>query len=224
MLTFSAAVDAALAERTWSIGLFFELYALEATFRYWNGNGEINPVDINQTFEGIGPRMRLSGDLEIGIGLESRTISLEFDSARQVDNDDPLGQIYDSTWQGRRCRLAEVMFVPHQNRTVPIGVTWQQWGNVDRLVDTLSADSEPTTVMSIETGTFRYLERNLLYRSEATQKRLFPGDTGMDLQAQMVGVELPWRSKWSTAAGGGSNGGGGGQRDPFYDVFNRFLR
>lgn len=175
---------------------FLDITLDSETLRWWSGNGSV--TFGGNTYTGLGTRWKTPDSLKRKASLKSETISLEFDSSRQSDNSDPLGHLLDQKWRRRQVRLRRMAW--DTGETPDDGdVLADERGRVRNLSDELKAGEPAKLTMEIESGALAYLERRMETRSSASQKRVFAGDLGFDLVAQLEGVTLAWRTKHKKA-------------------------
>jgi len=152
--------------------------------------------------------------ITMGADLNPEPLVLNFDASRVLDNTDFVGRFADSqAWHRRRARLTLVAFAVDSNWMTPVAPLVQFEGNMDFREFPEQEETAPRMVLTCESGTFRYLSRNVQTRTNENQQRFFPGDTFFQDTPGLIGREIPWHRTWVKTGGsvqGGSSGAGGG--------------
>ena len=171
---------------------FLEITLDAETIRWCNSHEDL--TFESHTFTGLGTRWKPPESLKRSASLKSEKFELEFDSSRQTDNTDPIGDLLDKTWRRRQVRLRRLAW--DVGDTPDDGdVLEDERGRIRNLSDEVEIEKSPTITMEIESGMLAYLERRMETRSPARQNIVFPTDKGFDLIAQLEGATLPWRTK-----------------------------
>ena len=202
-LPLDAATRAALRAGQLFTGWLIDLFLDEGTERYWNGYTPLSYMSETgalATYQGIGESWALKGELEKRKGLEGASFELFFDSAGQVKAGDPVHELLNKTWHRRRVRVRQVLFTS-AGRSVAVGTVEEVQGEIDNIADTLEAGRGAELSVTVESGTFSYLERTQTKRTAETQARFWPGDTGFQIMPKIAGIELPWKSKFQKMPG-----------------------
>ena len=138
--------------------------------------------------------------ITMGTDLTPEPLNLIFDASRVGDNTDFVGRFVDSKWHRRHTRLTEMTFLVGSSRAVPIAPVFTWEGDMDFASFPETAGAPPTMMLTIESGTFRYLSRNVQTRTDENQQRFFPGDKFFQDLPGLIGRELPWHRSWIKAA------------------------
>jgi hypothetical protein len=167
---------------------------------------------VERAYEAMGDRWDHGDDaITMGTDINPEPLNLRFDASRQSDNSDFVGRFADSSWHRRRSRLTMIVFAVGSHFAIPIApiISWE--GEMD-FRDFPEVDgAPPTMVLTMESGTFRYLGRNAQTRTDENQQRFFPGDVFFQDLPGLIGRELPWHRAWVTnAASGGVAPSAGG--------------
>lgn len=175
---------------------FLDIVLDNETLRWWSGHGSI--AFEGQTYTGLGTRWKTPESLKRSASLKSEKVELEFDSARQTVNGDPIGHLLDQKWRRRQVRLRRLVWNVGETPDAAT-VLADERGRIRNLSDELQAGKPPKLTMEIESGALAYLERRAEFRTSAGQKRVFPADKGFDLIAKLEGKTLRWRTKETKA-------------------------
>ncbi len=206
------------------IDLFCEPTSLHCCSLYTPTTYDVG--DGSRTYEAMADRVDL-GETPISMGadLTPEPLVIKFDASRITDNGDFVGRFADNQlWHRRQARLTLVTFAVDSGWSTPIGNFMQWEGEMDFRDHSLITSAAPTLPLTIESGTFRYLGKNVQTRTDENQQRFFPGDKFFQDLPGLIGRQLPWARSWvgigqspANAGGnpfnpGGDNGGGGGNR------------
>jgi hypothetical protein len=152
---------------------------------------------VERDYEPMGDRWD-HGDEPITMGsdLSPEPLNLRFDASRQSDDTDFVGRFLDASWHRRRGRMTMVAFAIGTSFAVPVAtlISWE--GEMDFRNFPESDDAPPTMVLTLESGTFRYLGHNTQTRTDENQQRFFPGDIFFQDLPGLIGRELPWHRAW----------------------------
>lgn len=223
-LPLTTAARNALAAREVHHAWLLELFTDEGTLRAWDKNEDI--VYGSDTFEGIGDKWTIAGDIQMGVDLIPSPISLRFDASLQNDDTSFIGRLVDRSWHNRKVRLRGLLLDTSQQFTTPIGVHLD-WNGFMNELETSDAVGQPTLiVLTCEGGVFRALDRNLTKCTDADQRRRNANDAFFQNVALKPQQNIPFGRKWSDVPGGrgGSSGGGGGGGGGGFRYNDRFTR
>jgi hypothetical protein len=152
---------------------------------------------IERDYEPLADRWTHGEDpITMGSSLDPEALNLTFDASRAGDNTDFIGRFVDRQWHRRRARLTMVAFAVGTSFAIPVApiVSWE--GEMDFRDFPEVEGRPPTMVLTIESGTFRYLGRNRQTRTDENQQRFFPGDVFFQDLPGLIGRELPWHRAW----------------------------
>lgn len=152
---------------------------------------------VTRDYEPMGQRWSHGDDpITMGSGLDPEPLRLSFDSSRQGDNTDFVGRFLDATWHRRRGRMTMVCFAVGSAFATPIAniISWE--GEMDFREFPEVDGQAPRMLLTMESGSFRYLGRNAQTRTDENQQRFFPGDTFFQDLPGLIGRELPWHRAW----------------------------
>lgn len=210
-LPLTTAARNALAAREVAHAWLLDLYTAEGTLRCWDKNIAITYG--GDTYEALGDRWRIEGEIKIGVDLTPEPLTLAFDGAPQSDDATFIGRLVDRTWHQRRMRIRGLLLDVSSNFTTAIGVhvEWNGW--MDTLQTSDGMGSASTVILNCEGGILRALDQNLTTCTDADQKRRLATDQFMRNIALKPSQDVPFGTDWKNIPGGrgyGSTGGGGG--------------
>lgn len=161
----------------------------------------VAPDEDAITYEPMGDRWEPEDTISMGGSIESQAVSLLFDASRVSDNLDFVGRFADSNaWHRRRIRLTLLSFVAGSSQMTPIAPVCSWEGNMDFRDFPEVIGSPPKMALTLESGTFRYVGRNLQTRTDENQQRLFPDDVFFQDLPGLIGRELPWQRAWTAVS------------------------
>ena len=163
-------------------------------FSYDLGEGAV-------TYEPMGERWLPAEDaISMGTDLEPTPLTMSFDASRVGDDSDFIGRFVDRQWHQRHARMTLLTFAVNTNFVTPIAPVVQWEGSMD-FIDTPKTDgSPPRLALTLESGTFHYLARNVQTRTDENQQRFFPGDKFFQDLPALLGKQVPWHRSWSDIA------------------------
>ncbi len=171
---------------------FVEIFLDDEIIRVCNSFENISFGGVNYT--GIGDRLSGPSKIRRSADLRSQKFKLEFDSSRQLSNEDAVAKLLDSNFKRRPIRarfavggLNESFVSPH--------IIADEVGRIENVVDELKAGESRRAMIEIESGALVFLERRNQTRTPANQKAIFPDDRFFDYTARLNGVVLPWSTK-----------------------------
>jgi len=219
--TQRAALRAGRIELATFLDLFVDTESLHCSSLYFPISYDVGD-GVTRDYEPLADRWTPGEEtLSMGTDLTPEPINITFDASRASDDTDFVGRFSDAVWHRRRARLTFVQFVVGTSHVTPIAPLMSFEGNMDFRNNPESENSAPTLVLTIESGTFQYVGRNVQTRTDENQQRFFPGDTFFQDTPGLLGRELPWHRTWvqtgASSGAGGSSGGGvqsGWNRNP----------
>lgn len=206
-LPLTTASRNALKAREISHAWLLELFTDEGTLRAWDKHLDI--VYETDTFEGIGDKWEIAGEIRLGVDLVPEPLTLSFDGALQSDDTSFIGRLLDRTWHQRKVRIRGLILDTSSNFTTPIGVhlDWNGW--MDSIETTDAAGQPSQVILSCEGGVFRALDKHLTKCTDADQKQRNPSDAFFRNVALKPKQDVPFGKSWSKIAGTSGGGGGG---------------
>lgn len=197
-----AALRAGRIENAFFLDLFIEPTSLHCSTLWLpitldTGDG------VEREYEPMADRWT-HGEQEITMGtdLNPEPLNLVFDASRVDDDTDFIGRFVDSPkWHRRHVRFTEFTFLVGSGRAMPIAPVFTWEGEIDFADFPETAGQAPTMTMTLESGTMRYIGRNLQTRTDENQQRFFPGDTFFQDLPTLLGRDIPWHRNWVKNAG-----------------------
>ncbi|MEL7203198.1 MAG: hypothetical protein AAGL19_03445 [Pseudomonadota bacterium] len=207
-LPLTTAARNALAAREVAHAWLLELFTTEETLRAWDKNIDLSYE--SNTFEGIGDKWRIAGEISMGVDLVPEPLTISFDGSLQNDDTSFIGKLVDNQWHNRKVRLRGMLLDVSSEFTVPIGVHIDWNGFMDQL-DTSDTTGQASTIsLKCEGGTFRALDRFLVQCTDEDQRRRNANDAFMQNVALKPQQDVPFGKSWSKIAGSNGSSGGGG--------------
>lgn len=208
----------ALAAREVAHAWLLDLYTDEGTLRCWDQGIAITYG--GDTYEALGDRWRIEGEIKIGADLSPEPLTIGFDGAPQSDDASFIGRLVDRTWHQRRMRLRGLLMNVASNFVTPIGIhlEWNGWMDT---ISTSDGSGAPSIVtLNCESGILRALDMNLTTCTDEDQRRRLSTDQFFRNVALKPAQQVPFGTTWGKIPGGGHNGGtytggGGGFNDGF---------
>lgn len=204
-----AALRAHRIEPAFLLDLFTDTTSLHCSSLYIPLEYDVGD-GVEREYEPMGDRWDHGDDaISMGTDINPEPLNLTFDASRQSDNEDFVGRFADASWHRRRGRLTLVVFAVGTSFATPIApvISWE--GEMDFRDFPETDGAPPRMILTLESGTFRYLGRNAQTRTDENQQRFFPDDIFFQDLPGLIGRELPWHRAWvaNAPAGGGSGGG-----------------
>lgn len=195
-----AALRAGRIETGFLLDLFVDGESLHCSTLYSDISYDVGD-GVTRAYEPLADRWSHGEQaITMGTDLEPVPLNLSFDASRAGDDSDFVGRFVDSQWHRRRARLTEVTFLVGSSRFVPIAPVFTWEGEMDFADFPESVGTPPTMLLTLESGTFRYLGTNVQTRTDENQQRFFPGDTFFQDLPGLIGRELPWHRNWVKSA------------------------
>lgn len=152
---------------------------------------------VSRDYEALESRWSVGDDfISMGSGLSPEPLNINFDASRAGDDSDFVGRFVDAAWHRRRARLTIVAAAVGSGRATLVRniISWE--GEMDFRTFPETENAPQTMILTIESGTFRYLGRNAQTRTDENQQRFFPGDIFFQDLPGLIGRELPWHRDW----------------------------
>jgi hypothetical protein len=198
----------ALAAREVAHAWLLDLYTGEGTLRCWDKGVPITYG--GDTYEALGDRWRIEGEIKVGVDLTPEPLTLSFDGAPQSEDASFVGRLVDRTWHQRRMRIRGLLLDVSSNFTTAIGVHLEWNGWMDTLQTSDGVGGPSTIILNCEGGILRALDRNMTTCTDADQKRRLSTDQFFRNVALKPSQEVPFGTEWKNIPGGPGYGGGGG--------------
>lgn len=182
------------------VAMLLDLFVDGTSQHCWSANIPLSydvGDGVTRAYEAMAGRFSWGEDaISMGSDLNPEALTMTFDASRVLEDADFVGRFADSQWHRRRARLSAVVFAVNSGWATPVTTlaTWE--GEMDYREFPELQGAPPTMMLTIESGTFRYLGRNLQTRTDENQQRFFPGDTFFQDLPGLIGRQLPWHRSW----------------------------
>lgn len=191
----------------WLLELFCESTGgSPAYLRGWNQTEAITYDSVS--FEALGDRWGVAGEIRAGADLVAEPLSIWFDGATQLDDASFIGRLLDRRWHQRKIRLRQLLLVPTSNFVTPIGVVMDWRGFMDTIETPEGGSGSSRATLNCESGTFRARARNMTTVTDRDQRLRNADDASFRNIAVKPNQDIPFGTSWSTVPGYRQAGGG----------------